>query len=52
MREIVTLVCTGCATPGKAVYPTMKNKKNDPDRLDLTKYCRWCRSHAVHKEKR
>ncbi len=52
MREIIAVTCTGCETPGKSVYWTMKNKKNDPDRIELKKYCRWCRTHAVHKEKR
>ncbi|MBR3639892.1 MAG: 50S ribosomal protein L33, partial [Clostridia bacterium] len=26
------------------------NKKNDPDRLELNKYCRFCRKHTLHKE--
>lgn len=28
----------------------MKNKKNDPDRLEMKKYCRFCRKHTEHKE--
>ena len=28
----------------------MKNKKNDPDRLEMKKYCRFCRKHTVHTE--
>lgn len=28
----------------------MKNKKNDPDRLNIKKYCRYCRQHQEHKE--
>jgi large subunit ribosomal protein L33 len=28
----------------------MKNKKNDPDRLSLRKYCRVCRKHTLHRE--
>jgi len=27
----------------------MKNKKNDPDRLNIKKYCRYCREHVEHK---
>jgi large subunit ribosomal protein L33 len=46
------MACTGCETPGMSVYWTMKNKKNDPDRIELKKYCARCRKHAVHKEKR
>jgi large subunit ribosomal protein L33 len=30
----------------------VKNKKNDPDRLELKKYCRWCRKHTSHRETR
>ena len=29
---------------------SMKNKKNDPDRLELSKYCPFCRKHTPHKE--
>ncbi|MCH5161783.1 MAG: 50S ribosomal protein L33, partial [Clostridiales bacterium] len=25
-------------------------KKNDPDRIELKKYCRFCKKHTVHKE--
>jgi large subunit ribosomal protein L33 len=28
----------------------MKNKKNDPDRLSLRKYCPFCRKHTEHRE--
>jgi large subunit ribosomal protein L33 len=28
----------------------MKNKKNDPDRLEMNKYCRFCKKHTAHKE--
>ena len=24
--------------------------KNDPDRLEMNKYCRFCRKHTLHKE--
>ena len=27
-----------------------ENKKNDPDRLEMNKYCRFCRKHTLHKE--
>ena len=25
-------------------------KKNDPDRLEMNKYCKFCRKHTLHKE--
>jgi large subunit ribosomal protein L33 len=28
----------------------MKNKKNTPERLELKKYCRFCRKHTLHNE--
>ncbi|GGJ01231.1 50S ribosomal protein L33 [Alicyclobacillus cellulosilyticus] len=49
MRVIVTLACTDCKQRN---YTTTKNKKNDPDRLELRKYCRFCRTHTVHRETR
>jgi large subunit ribosomal protein L33 len=46
-RVKITLVCTECKQRN---YDTKKNKKNDPDRLELKKYCRFCRKHTLHKE--
>ena len=47
MRVKVTLACTECKQRN---YITTKNKKNDPDRLEMKKYCRFCRKHTVHRE--
>jgi len=47
LRVKVTLACTECKQRN---YNTMKNKKNNPDRLELKKYCRFCKTHTVHKE--
>ena len=46
-RVKVTLVCTECKQRN---YDTKKNKKNDPDRLELKKHCKFCRKHTLHKE--
>jgi len=46
-RVIITLACGNCK---RRNYTTMKNKKNDPDRLSIKKYCRFCRQHQEHKE--
>lgn len=46
-RMIITLACGDCKERN---YTTMKNKKNDPDRLNLNKYCGRCRKHTEHKE--
>ena len=47
MRVKITLACSECKQRN---YNTFKNKKNDPDRLEMNKYCRFCRKHTVHKE--
>ncbi len=47
MRVKITLSCTECKQRN---YNTMKNKKNNPDRLEMNKYCRFCRKHTLHKE--
>lgn len=49
MREKIILACTECKQRN---YNTMKNKKNTPDRLEETKYCKFCKKHTVHKETR
>ena len=46
-RVKITLVCTECKQRN---YDTKKNKKNDPDRLEMKKHCRFCRKHTLHKE--
>ena len=33
-------------------YVTRKNRRNDPDRLELKKYCPRDRRHTVHRETR
>ena len=52
-RVQVILECTeqkASGVPGMSRYITTKNKKNDPDRLEMNKYCRFCKKHTVHKE--
>ena len=40
MRVKITLRCNECKQRN---YNTMKNKKNNPDRLEMNKYCPFCR---------
>lgn len=47
MRVIITLACTECKNRN---YSTTKNKRTHPDRMELSKYCRFCRKHTVHRE--
>jgi large subunit ribosomal protein L33 len=44
---IITLQCPTCKERN---YTTTKNKRNDPDRLELRKFCRRCRTHTPHRE--
>ena len=49
----VILECTeqkASGVPGMSRYITTKNKKNTPDRIELNKYCRFCKKHTVHRE--
>ena len=46
MRVKVTLACTEC----KQRNCTKKNKKNDPDRLEMNKHCKFCKKHTLHRE--
>jgi len=45
--SIITMQCSECRERN---YSTVKNKRNDPDRLELRKFCRRCRVHRVHRE--
>ena len=49
MREQIILACTTCK---RRNYSTMKDKRKHQDRLELKKYCPFCRTHTVHKETR
>ena len=49
----VHLECTTCRTSGLSGvsrYSIKKNKKKNPKRLELSKYCKFERKHTVHKE--
>jgi large subunit ribosomal protein L33 len=46
-RIVIHLACDQCK---RRNYYTTKNRRNDPDRLQFKKYCRWCRCHRVHRE--
>ncbi len=46
-RQFLGLKCTRC---GKQIRPTIKNKKNTPDKLEIKKYCPNCRQTVVFKE--
>ncbi len=47
VRTRITLACTECKNRN---YNTTKDKKTHPDRMEIKKYCRFCRTHTLHKE--
>jgi len=49
MRDIIQLACGECK---RRNYSTTKNKKKTTERLEMKKYCRFCRKHQPHKEQK
>jgi large subunit ribosomal protein L33 len=47
VRQVVTLECSECRERN---YTTQKNRRNNPQRMELTKYCPRCRTHRLHRE--
>ena len=49
VRPKITLACVDCKNRN---YITKKNRRNDPDRMELKKFCPFCRKHTDHRETR
>ena len=55
-RILITLECIECRsntnkrTSGVSRYTTQKNRRNNPERIELNKYCRHCNKQCIHKE--
>jgi len=59
-RITVSLECTNCRalakqggninSSGVARYSTVKNRRNTSNRLELKKFCKYCRQHQLFKE--
>ena len=47
VRTRITLECTECKQRN---YNMTKDKKAHPARMQTKKYCRFCKSHTMHKE--
>jgi len=47
MRVNITLACTEC---GERNYITTKNKRTNPDRIELKKYCPRDKRATLHRE--
>ena len=49
VRPKITLACADCKERN---YITKKNRRNDPDRIELNKFCPRSGKHTAHKEPR
>jgi large subunit ribosomal protein L33 len=55
-RIVITLECTECKgnlnqrSNGVSRYLSSKNRRNTPDKLEISKFCRYCNKHTTHKE--
>ena len=49
VRPKITMACVDCKERN---YITRKNRRNDPDRMELKKYCPRCKSSTLHRETR
>ena len=47
MRDIIILECTDCKNRN---YTTTRNKRTNPGKLELKKFCPTCRKHTTHKQ--
>ena len=47
MRETIQLECSECK---RRNYTASRNKKLKTERMEVRKFCRWCRKHFLHKE--
>jgi large subunit ribosomal protein L33 len=45
--NLIKFECTEC---NRVNYHSRKNKKNVKQRLELAKFCEWCKKHTPHKE--
>ncbi|MGI6596047.1 MAG: 50S ribosomal protein L33 [Elusimicrobia bacterium] len=47
MREKVSLICSECKRKN---YFSTRNKKVKKEKIEMNKYCSFCRKHILHKE--
>lgn len=45
--QLIKVACSKC---GRTNYWSRKNRKLVTRKIELKKYCSWCRVHSVHKE--
>nr|NP_045028.1 ribosomal protein L33 [Cyanidium caldarium]Q9TM38.1 RecName: Full=Large ribosomal subunit protein bL33c; AltName: Full=50S ribosomal protein L33, chloroplastic [Cyanidium caldarium]AAF13017.1 unknown [Cyanidium caldarium]WDB00155.1 ribosomal protein L33 [Cyanidium caldarium] len=55
-RICINLECIDCKSNlhkrsnGISRYTTIKNRKNNPSRMELKKFCPYCNMRTIHKE--
>lgn len=55
-RILITLECTECRqnvsqrSEGVSRYYSSKNRRNNSEKLELMKHCRYCNKHTSHRE--
>ncbi len=47
MREQITLACSECK---RRNYISTRNKKQNTNKVELKKYCKFDKKHTLHKE--
>ncbi|WML50308.1 50S ribosomal protein L33 [Neobacillus sp. PS3-34] len=47
MGKKITLACSVCSSRN---YTSTSNKQENPDRLELNKFCKTCGTHTNHRE--
>ena len=47
VRVVIYMACTECKERN---YTSEKSRRNDPNRLELQKFCNRCRKHTLHRE--
>lgn len=47
-RQLLLLVCSVC---NQRNYVTEKNKINTTEKLEMEKFCKWCKKRTTHKER-
>ncbi|MDD3465337.1 MAG: 50S ribosomal protein L33 [Candidatus Cloacimonetes bacterium] len=48
MRDIIILACEECKNRN---YTNTRNKRKNPNRMELKKFCPSCRKHTLHKQR-
>ncbi|HEX9830150.1 MAG TPA: 50S ribosomal protein L33 [Thermodesulfobacteriota bacterium] len=50
MGDNTVIIALACGECKRRNYSTQKNKQTHREKLELKKYCKWCKHHTLHKE--